>query len=155
MIEPSVLFPRRLAWRALRMVLERFGLEQMALKLNPDDPTQALPGAGPGEIEFGEDFGRNGSGRVLAVVILDGAKARVLVERIERLIRVAHRRGFVPRELGIWQRPGVHDLDVELDLSEVIEVEGQLMRTAKQRVLPPASRPRRPPTAIRAFGSSR
>jgi hypothetical protein len=137
------------------MVLERFNLEAMALKLNPDDPTQALPGAGPGEIEFGEDFGRHGSGQVLAIVILDGSRARVLVKRIERLIRVNHRRDFVPRELGIWQRPGAPDLDVELDLTEVIQVEGGRMRTALQRVLPPASRPRRPPHAIRAFGSSR
>jgi hypothetical protein len=137
------------------MVLERFGLEQMAMKLNPDDPTQALPGVGPGEIEFSEDHWHGGAHRVLATVILSGSRARVLVERIERLIRPNHRRGFSPRELGIWQRLNAPDLDVDLDLSEVIEIEGTTMRTAKQRVLPPAFQPRRAPHAIRAFGSSR
>lgn len=154
-MDPAVLYPRRLAWRALRMALERFQLGDMALKLNPDDPTQALPGVEPGEVWFYEDFDR-GAGKVVAIVLLTGTRARVLVERIERLIRRNHRRGFVPREVGIVQREGAFDVDLEVELAEVIESdEGRLMRTARQRVLPPSSRPRRPPTVIRAFGGSR
>ena len=153
-IAPEVLYPRRLAWRALSTVLEQYNLTGVTLKLNPDDPTQALPGAWPGEIEFYEDY-RGGAGRVIATVLLDGARARVLVERIDRLVRRNHQAAFVAREVGIAQRRGVPDIDAEVDLVEVIEVDGETMRTARQRVLPPAARPARPVQAIRAFGSSR
>ncbi len=154
MLDPLVLFPRRLAWRALRMALDRYQVEAIALKLNPDDPTQALPGAQPGEIEFFEDYDK-GRGKVVAVVLLEGTRARVLVERIERLIRRNHLRDFRPREVGIVHREGGYDVDVAVELQEVLEVEGERMRTAPQRVLSPASRPVRPVTVIRAFGSSR
>jgi hypothetical protein len=153
-VHPNVLYPRRLAYRALRMILEQFHLEAMAVRLNPDDPTQALPGVEPGEISFYEDFDK-GRGKVIATVLLGGARARVLIERIDRLIRRNHLRDFQPRELGIVRREGAHDVDAQVDLAEVIEVEGEVMRTAKQRFIPEASRPRRAPKAIRAFGSSR
>lgn len=154
MIAPEHLYPRRLAWRALGMVLEQYGLTAMALRLNPDDPTQALPGVLPGEIWFYEDFQR-GAGPVIATVFLEAdGNARVLVERIDVLIRRNHRREFSAREVGIDQRPGRFDVDAVVDLAEVVEVEGPRMRTAPQRVLPPASRPVRPPTTIRAFGSA-
>lgn len=154
MADPHVLYPRRLAYRALGIVLEQYGLTAMAVRLNPDDPSQALPGNEPGEVWFYEDF-RRGAGPVIATVIVDAGRARVLVERIEKLIRRNHLRDFKPREVGIDRREGRFDLDAVVDLSEVIEVEGPRMRTAPQRILPPASRPIRPPTAIRAFGSSR
>ncbi len=154
MLDPRMLYPRRLAYRALGIVLEQYGLTAMALKLNPDDPSQALPGHVPSEIWLSEDF-RRGAGQVIASVVLEDGRARVLVERVEALIRLNHRRGFVAREVGIDRHPGRPDIDAVIDLAEVVEVEGERMRTAPQRVLPPASRPRRPPTAIRAFGSSR
>lgn len=154
MADPAVLYPRRLAYRALGMVLEQHHLGAMALKLNPDDPSQSLPGVEPGEIWFYEDFDR-GRGKVLATVLLDANGARVLVERIDRLIRRAHLADFRPAEFGITQRDGSYDIDARVDLREVIEVEGPKMRTAKQRVLPPASRPRRPAKVVRSMGSSR
>lgn len=153
-IPPEVLYPRRLAWRALSVVLDQYNLQGITLKLNPNDPAQALPGAGRGEVEFYEDY-RQGAGRVIATVLLDGAKARVLVERIDRLVRRNHLAAFVPREVGIVQRRGAPDIDAEVDLSEIIETDGEVLRTVRQRLLPPASRPRPPSRAIRAFGSSR
>jgi hypothetical protein len=153
-VEPLVLYPRRLAYRALGVALDRFHLGVMLVKLNPDDPTQALPGNAPGEIWFYEDFAR-GAGPIIATVLLEETRARVIVERLDRLIRRNHLRDFRPAELGIARRDGLPDVDAVVDLTEVIEVEGTTMRTAKQRVLPPASRPRRAPQAIRAFGSSR
>ncbi len=152
-IAPGVLYPRRLAYRALRMALEQYGLAEMAVKLNPDDPTQTLPGVEPGEIWFYEDFAE-GRGLVVSTVLLEDGRARVLVDHISQLIRRNHRRDFQPREVGIVQRHGVPDVDLQVDLREVVEVEGALMRTAKQRVLSPASRPARPPRVIRAFGNS-
>lgn len=158
MADPHVLYPRRLAYRALRMALDHFHLEKMALQINPDDPSQALPGHEPGEVWFYEDFAR-GAGPVIAVVFLRGAfdapHARVIVERIDRIIRRPHLVGFRPREVGIDRREGYPDVDMNIDLAEVVQVEGERMRTAKQRIPPPHSRPRRAPTAIRAFGSSR
>jgi hypothetical protein len=55
-LTPETLFPRRLAWRALSMVLGEYQLGAMTLKLNPDDPRQCLPGIAPGELWFYEDF---------------------------------------------------------------------------------------------------
>ena len=149
-----MLYPRRLAYRALGMVLEQYQVAAMALKLNPDDPTQALPGNEPGEIWFYENFDR-GRGAIIAHVFLDATGARVLVERLDRLIRRNHRVDFRVGEFGITRREGQFDVDMRVDLREVIEAEGARMRTAKQRVLTPASMPRRPVTVIRAFGRSR
>lgn len=155
MVDPRVLYPRRLAHRALGIVLEQFGLTQMAMRLNPDDPTQALTGTEPGEVRFYEDLGGR-SREPIAIVLLDEeGRGRVLVERVERLIRRNHLRDFQPRELGIDRRPGRPDIDAVVDLAEVVEVEGSRMQTLPQRVLPPSSRPMRAPVGIRAFGSGR
>lgn len=155
-IAPDVLFPRRLAARALGMVLDQYQLGGMTLKLNPDDPSQALPGAGPGEIEFFEDYA-GGRGEVLAVVVLELAagRARVLVERIERLVRMNHRKDFRPREVGIVRRAGAPDIDAVVDVREVLQAEGQRMRSAPQRPVVPPEQRRARPYGIRAFGSSR
>jgi hypothetical protein len=125
-VPPEVLYPRRLAARALAMVLERYGLGQMALKFNPDDPTQAFPGAMHGEVRFYED--RERGQRPLAVVVLADSSARVYVERVRDLVRRAHRKTFRPAEVGIASM-----LDVEVDISGIVELEGERLRTAPQR----------------------
>lgn len=153
-VAPAELYPRRLAWRALSTVLDQYGVRQMALKLNPDDPRQCLPGNIPGELWFYQDF-QAGAGRILAIVLLDGAQARVLVERVDRLIRRNHLPTFRPAEVGITQRRGQQDIDVTVDLAEVIEVEGQQLRTARQNVLSEASRGRGTPRVERCYGSAR
>lgn len=153
-VPPEQLYPRRLAWRALELALDQFNLRVMALRLNPDDPSQCLPGVEPGEISFYEDF-QEGRGKVIATVLLEGGTARVLVERVERLIRRNHRTGFDPAEVGIFQQRGAVDLDLVVDLTEVMEVNGAAMRTARQRVLAPGAGPFRPPQVIRALGSHR
>jgi hypothetical protein len=128
-VTPENLYPRRLAARALQLVLERYGLGQMALKFNPDDPTQVLPGAEPGEVRFFADTTLEGH-RSLARVYLgaDGMSARVVVEQVRDLVRRTHRREFRPAELGIASK-----LDVEVDVAGVVETEGELMRRAPQR----------------------
>lgn len=151
-IAPEFLYPRRLAHRALGMVFAQLGLEHRVIRLNPDDPSQALPGAAPGEISFYEDFA-GGAGAVIATVLLeDSGRARVLVGRVERLIRRNHRKEFRAAEFGIVHHRGAPDIDAEVDLSEVVEVEGPQMRIARQRPLVPASSRVRPPRVIRSFG---
>jgi hypothetical protein len=149
-ISPDILYPRRLAARALSLVLEHHGIGNIALKLNPDDPTQALPGHWPGEISFYEDFA-GGRGRVIASVFIEGTMARVVIERVDAIIRRSHARDFEPQAVGIYPEPGHPDIDAEVDVSGIVELEGDLMRTAPQRILRPASRPRRVPRVIRAL----
>lgn len=149
-----MLFPRRLAHRALELVLDQFNLRAMALKLNPDDPTQCLPGNEPGELWFYEDY-REGRGEVIATVLLHGTEARVLVPRIEKLLRRNHLVGFRPAEVGIDRRQGAMDLDMVVDLTEVVEIHGAAMRTARQKVLPRGAGPYRPAEIIRSVGSHR
>jgi hypothetical protein len=153
-VPPEQLYPRRLAWRALGIVLDQYALRAMTLKLNPDDPTQCLPGVAQGELSFFEDYAE-GRGIVIATVLLDGTMARVLVERIERLVRRNHRRDFRADEFGIYHRPGAYDVDINVDLAEVMEIEGELLRTGKQRVLAPGHQTYRPPHVTRAFGGIR
>lgn len=153
-VAPVELYPRRLAWRALSMVLDQHALRDMAIRLNPDDPRQCLPGVAFGQIDFFEDY-LGGAGRTVAIVLLDGERARVLVERVEWLIRRNHLPSFRPAEIGITRRRGQYDIDVTVDLGEVVAVEGERMRTARQTVLPEASRPRRKPEVARAYGGVR
>jgi hypothetical protein len=149
-LPPEVLYLRRLAARALALVLEHHGLSNIAVKLNPDDPTQALPGVSPGEVLFFEDV-CGGRGRVIATVFIDGMAARVIADRADALIRRNHVRDFEPAALGIEPMPGRPDIDFEVDLSDVVEREGELLRTQPQRVLPRTSRPRRAPQVKRAL----
>lgn len=153
-LAPEVLYPRRLAWRAVWMVLEQYQLEAMALKLNPDDPSQAFPGAHDGEVLFYEDA-RAGHGHAVARVVVDGPQAQVVIDRIDWLLRPNHRKDFRASEIGIRQQRDVPDVDATVNLAEVIEVEGAKMRTARQRVFSAAYRGRRQVAVVRAFGGGR
>jgi len=152
-VPPEQLYPRRLAYRALSLALDALGMAGIALKLSPDDPTQALPGNQAGEVVIFEDFAE-GRGSVIATVLLEGTRGRVTVERLSRLVRRSHLRDFRPEEVGVSPRPDRPDVDVEVDLAEVIEQDGELMRTAPQRRPPPRYGPRGAPETIRAFGGT-
>jgi hypothetical protein len=149
---PGQLYVLRLAWRAIQAVLERYDLSSIALKLNADDPSQACQNA-DGLVLFSEDFrGRWSAREALSVVRVDlgRARAQVIIARIDRLVRPKHLGEFDE----VWLAAGSSgpDVDVEVDLAEVVALEGELLRTAPQRVLPERSRPRRTPRTLRAFG---
>lgn len=154
-VDPESLYPRRLAWRALELVLDQYGLSAIALKLNPDDPSEAFPGAIEGTVLFGERLlvGRS-TGAIATVEIQGGTRARVLVENVRRLVRRNHLKDFREGEVGIVRRPGQPDIDVDVDLADLIERYGELMRTAPQRV--PPRRPALPePRVISALTRTR
>jgi hypothetical protein len=132
-LTPESLYPRRLAARALALVLEQLGLSDVSRKFNPDDPTQVLPGAEFGEFRFYEDTGRLGH-RAIAHVYLDGDRVRVVVESVIEIIRRNHRRDFHPEEIGISPTPARPDIDVEADLGSIADA-SDVMRTAPQRRL--------------------
>ncbi len=149
-LDPLVLFPRRLAGRALAMALDGYSLAGVSRKFNADDPAECLPGIARDEFVFGDVSGRWAP---LATVYLEGASARVIVEDIEKLIRPNHLRDFEPESLGIFHTPGRPDIDVTTDLTEVLEGdEGELLRTAPQRVLPQHMKPSYRPRVIRSTG---
>jgi hypothetical protein len=139
-VAPEDLYPRRVAVRALGVVLEHFGLAEAAVKLNPDAPENALPGPGDGEVALFADGWERGQ-RPIARVYVAGEKARVVVDQVRELVRRSHRRDFRAEEVGIRSEPGEPDVDMEVDLSEVLEEFGEKMRTMPQRAAP---RPRRP-----------
>lgn len=141
MPETSLLYECRLAHRALTMVLEQYGLTDICVRFNPDDPGQVFAGLVPFEVRFYEHF-QDGIGKALAVVVLIEADARVVVERIERLVRRHRLPDFRADEVGIFRKPGEADIDVMVDLTEVIETEGETMRTAPRRRFGPHPRPR-------------
>ena len=143
----ELVFRMRLAERALRLVVDRYGFAEMAQQFNPDDPNQVVP-VGSGEIRFFVDAEAEGS-RSVARVYVDGAIARVQVERVRELVRRSHRKEFREVEHGIAQQ-----LDVEVDMSGVIDAEGDLLRRAPPR---PVLRKRRSAGlgAIGAIGSLR
>jgi hypothetical protein len=134
-VTPETLFPRRLAARALDIVLQHFNLSAVVVKLNPDDPEQAFPGAEPGEVRLYLDGWGQGK-RPVAIVFLEGTRARVVVERVRELVRRNHRADFVEEDVGIVQFPGEPDIDMEVDVAGVVDDFGQVMRTAPQRVDP-------------------
>lgn len=145
------LYVQRLAWRAIQAVLERYDLSTIALKLNPDDPSQACEN-NDGLVLFSEDFrGRWSTREAVAVVRVDleRARAQVVIARIDRLVRPKHLGEF--DEVWLAASSSGPDVDVEVDLAEVVALEGELLRTAPQRVLPERSRPRRTPRTQRAF----
>ena len=147
MAEFGHLYECRLAARALALVLEQFNLRDVTRKFDADDPSQVFAGMLENEVGFYDDF-RSGAARPLAVVVLHGSRARVWVERVEDLVRSNHRKGFQVGELGIVRRANLPDLDVEVDLTEVMETDGELMRTAKRRPSSPASKPFTPTTVL-------
>lgn len=153
-VPPEQLYLRRLARRALELVLEQYGLAAVTVKVNADDPRMALPGNLPTDVIFGEDLLRR-YGSTFATVTVEGTRARVIVPDVRRLVRANHRRDFRPEEVGIRSRRGEPDIVADVELADVIEREGELMRTAPQRPIPPASGPARPPDVVRAFGGTR
>ncbi len=138
---PAQLYERRLAARALGIVLEHLGMHEVVLKFNADDPQQVIPGALAGSIRFYEDGGWDEGRRALAQVDLEleGGKARVQVGRLRELLRRNHRKDFRLEDVGLV--PGDElDLDMEVDLADVIHEFGEAMRvTPAQRIV---SRPR-------------
>jgi hypothetical protein len=145
------LYPRRLAARALALALDGYGLTPVARRWNPDSPEELLPGADPDEYVIGDRIAEH-LRRPAARVYLDGARARVIVEHLDDVLRPGHRKEFRPEEIGLYSQPGRPDLDIEVDLTNLIELEGALLRTAPQR-LPPPNRPwTSPPRVIRALG---
>jgi hypothetical protein len=148
---PEFVYRARLAWRALRIVLEQLSLTASAVVLNPDDPTQAFPGPDDGQVRFYEDR-LGGRGRILATVTIRGTAAHIVVEDVRELVRLTHRKSVDPRELGIAQRPDRPDLDVDVSLAEVVERDGALLRSGRRRILPPSSAPRRPGNPSQPWG---
>lgn len=138
-VSPETLYPRRLAVRALALVLQHYNLADTTLKLNPDDPEQAFPGFREGEVRLYLDGWGVGK-RPVAVVQLEGTRARVMVERVRELVRPNHRRAFQEEDVGIVSVAGEPDIDMDVDLSNEIDTFGEAMRSAPQRVDP---RPRR------------
>ncbi len=129
---PHDLYDRRLAVRALELVLQHFNLAAVTLKLNPDDPQQAFPGAGPGVVRLFLDGWENQQ-RPVAVVEVVGARARVLVEHIRELVRTNHQDAFRPEDVGIVQARGQPDIDMDVDLENEIAEWGERWRTAPAR----------------------
>ncbi len=137
------LYRNRLAARALSLALEGVGLgPSLVVHPSPDDPAEVRPGVEPGEVLFGDLCSPSAS------VYLDGARARVIVEHLDDVTAPSHRGEFDPEELGLRPAPGQPDLDAEVDLSGVVEAEGDLLRTAPRRRPPPVARQRR----IRVIG---
>lgn len=140
-VPPEELYPRRLAVRALELVLEQLRMNEVSLRFNGDDPQQVIPGA-EGTIRFYEDGGWDEGKRPLAVVRVDLERgtALVVVDRLRELVRRSHRKEFRLEDVGIAPEPGEPDLDMEIDLSGILEEWESMRRTPQQRVI---SRPRR------------
>lgn len=137
---PEQLYTRRLAARALALVLDSYGLSTVALRFAPDSLQECLPGLEEGEVLFGMDMLRRWE--PLVTVYVHRTSARVIIERLAALIRGGHRREWEgPESVGIHPKPGQPDLDVEVDLGELIAAEGELLRTAPVHMPHPASRP--------------
>lgn len=146
---PEDVFDQRLAVRALDMALDSVGITGpvATVKWNPDDPAQVFP-LPEGEVRFGAFVDRWDLPWAVVRFSPDRRRARVIVERVRRLIRTAHLRDFDERAHGIYPSQHQPDLDVEVDLTEVLDREGALLRTAPVR--PPSPRRRH-----RVFGSRR
>lgn len=140
-VPPETLYPRRVAMRALELVLGHKQMDQVAMKLNPDDPAQAFPGAVPGEVriyERGWDQGQKALAQVF--LELEAGRARVVIPAARALVRPAHRKDFRPEDLGIQRERGEPDIDMLVDLSPVLDGLGEAMRTVPQRALARARR---------------
>ena len=131
-VPPEQLFPRRVAHRVLRAVVDQYNLAGVALQLNPDDPTQAFPGATAEEVRFYADGWDRGQAPI-AQVFLGERTARVVVDRIRALVRPKHRRDVRPEELGIRSVSGRPDVDVDVDIAGVVDLDEEKLRTAPQR----------------------
>lgn len=149
--EPTYL--KRIAHRALLLVLEGVGLSSLAVtSLNPDDPAQAfyVPGSDP-QVLFAIQFDGRWWDEALATVTLTPGdaptSAQVTIPRISALVRSSHRKDFrLERQPGTEGQP---DADVQVALSDILEMHGALLSTAPLRPPDPALRRRR--AVIRAL----
>jgi hypothetical protein len=148
-VPPEQLYPRRLAVRALGLVLDHLNLSATAIRFNADDPEQAFPGHAEGEVRIYVDGWSRGQLPV-AQVFVHGARARVVVSRLRLLVRPKHRRDFRAEDLGIVPGPDEPDVDKNVDLSDVIAEHGEAMARAPQRVLQRRRRPHAPPRYVGA-----
>jgi hypothetical protein len=133
---PEQLYPRRLAVRALELVLGHLGMSEAALKFNADDAEQAFPGPYPGEVriyEAGWDRGQ----KPLAHVFLEEAagRARVVIPAAHLIVRPNHRKTFRAEDVGIQRHAGEPDVDMEADLSPVLDQFGVVLRTVPQKTV--------------------
>jgi len=130
----QTLFLRRLAHRALVLVMKHYELEEIGMRFNPDDPSQIMPGP-DGSLRFAEDWrSRAGDGLAWCWLMIEGdePKARVVIPRVRALVRPTHRRDFDPWAVGI-QSGRALDVDTEIDLTDWLTEDGGLLRDAPQR----------------------
>jgi len=139
----DVLLQRRLANRALEVVLDQIGMGAIALKFNPDDPTQICPDLA-GHWRFAADWrtrkaptamrGQPDIGVAMVELLDGGLRARVVIRRVRELVRPVHRAEFEPQAVGVM--PGrVNDLDLEVDLEDVINEQLPKLANAPQKYL--------------------
>lgn len=155
--DPRILYRRRLAYHALELLLDQYALQEVRVRLNPDDPSQCLTDD-EGRVRFYLDNGMlvNAfrSGRELAwATFEDDAVVRVVVPRIRDLVRPTHRTAFRAIDVGIDSRPGRDDIDYVVDLTDYVSGESDRLLEAPPR--PPAPRTRAvggPVRVRRAFG---
>jgi hypothetical protein len=151
---PAQLYPLRLAWRAVERVLERLDLGAVSLKLTPDDPSQGWTFE-DGTVGLAEDFrGRWHLGNAAGLVRLDleTERAHIVIPRLAALIRRQHVHD-------LDERPDLEgdglgpEVEVDIDLTEILALEGDLLRTAPPRVrLEKPHRLQSMPRARRAIG---
>lgn len=159
---PRDLFHPRLATRALRLALEAADVAPLCMVFASDDPSQVLPtphvaGAADVGFRFADDWRGNSSQAPLATVILlapvpaageppdpvSPPRARVTVPCLDDLIRPTHLDDWDRDALGLGEGTETDpDLDVEMDLSEVLASEGELLASAPSR-LDPRPHPKR------------
>ncbi len=152
-LPPEQLYRRRLALRGLERALDGIELLTVAIRFNADDPRECFHGTA--EEVFFREPSAEWRWDPLAEVIVNGSSARVIVEDIRRLIRSNHLPDFEPEALGIISMPGQPDIDVTVDLADIIEQDGDLLRSAPQRIPPRGAGPYHRPTVIRSVRGGR
>jgi hypothetical protein len=150
------LFPPRLATRALRLALEAADVAPLCMVFASDDPSQVFPtphvaGAADIGFRFADDWRGNSSQAPLATVILlapvpaageppnplSPPRARVTVPCLDDIIRPTHLDDWDRDALGLGAGTAADpDLDVEIDLSELLASEGELLASAPPRLDP-------------------
>lgn len=118
----EALFVRRLAGRVIDEVLRGLELDQVQLRLNVDDPRVMMPHP-DGSLRLAEDWSAKGSGDGLARVYYpDDGVARVVIPRVDLLVRPQHRLELDLAALGIRRGAGrANDVDVTISLDSVLE----------------------------------
>lgn len=143
---PESLFLRRLAARAIESVLDGLQVRQLAIVCDADDPRVMRPHP-DGSYRWARDWYAKDAGEGLARVHLNVTSwhARVVVPKLDALIRPPHRSEFDARAVGIVRDGRENDIDTEIDLTEIVAEEGELMLGAPQKEskLATPGRPRR------------